>query len=145
VNALVGREVQEVQTLREHDETGVHTTTSRRVFLVPGRGCLVDTPGMRELGLCDSDSGVGAAFSEIGDLAPSCRYRDCEHRGEPGCAVTAAVEAGTLPRERLEGFRHLRRELAFVASKERKRLRHLGRRARGRPEPRRGRPYEDDA
>lgn len=144
VNALFGRDVQVVRALREHDETGVHTTTSRRLFLVPQGGCVADTPGMRELGLVDAGSGVDAAFMDVTSLAPDCRFRDCVHATEPGCAVRAAIERGELPEERLEAWRHLRRELAFVEAKERKRDR-LAQRASGRAEaPRRPVPWDDE-
>lgn len=144
VNALLGREAQVVREIRGHDDTGVHTTTSRRMFLLDGRGCLVDTPGMRELGLCDATAGVETAFSDVADLAPGCRFRDCTHDAEPGCAVRAAVEDHLLPAERLDGYRRLRRELLFVVSKERKRARMLARHETGRPERRRVRPGDEE-
>ncbi|MCE9636774.1 MAG: ribosome small subunit-dependent GTPase A [Planctomycetes bacterium] len=123
VNAIAGTDVQIVRAIREHDDTGVHTTTSRRLFEVPGGGALIDTPGMREFGLSDAEDGLDATFSDVSQLAPNCRFRDCSHETEPGCAVLAAVAAGTLAEDRLESFRHLLRELRFVAAKERKRER----------------------
>lgn len=121
VNALLGFDAQTVRAIREHDATGVHTTTSRRLVRVPGGGCLVDTPGLRELGLVDAESGVDAAFVDVTSLAPQCRFRDCVHAAEPGCAVQQAIDRGELAPERLESWQLLRRELAFTASKERRR------------------------
>jgi ribosome biogenesis GTPase len=144
VNALAGGDVQTVRAIREHDDTGVHTTTARRLIPLAGRGCLVDTPGMRELGLCDSEEGLDATFSDVSSLAPQCRFRDCTHENEPGCAVLAAVQSGALAEERLESFRHLRRELRFVAAKERKRERAM---RHGQPDARReaeeARPWDE--
>ena len=125
VNALLGGDVQVVRDIRGHDETGVHTTTARKLFLLPGRGCLIDTPGMRELGVFGAEDGLDATFADVAELAPSCRFRDCSHENEPGCAVLAAVEGGTLPADRIASFRQLRREMQFVASKDRKRERAL--------------------
>lgn len=125
LNALAGRDVQIVRAIREHDDTGVHTTTARAMFVLPGGACVIDTPGIRELGLHDAGAGVETAFSDVGDLASTCRFRDCAHAAEPGCAVRAAVEAGTLAEDRLESYRQLKRELAFTAAKERRRDRAI--------------------
>lgn len=138
LNAIAGRDLQLVRAIREHDDTGVHTTTARHLFLLPGGACVIDTPGIRELGLHDAAAGVETAFSDVATLAERCRFRDCGHAAEPGCAVRAAVDGGSLPGDRLESYRHLRRELAFTAAKERKRERAIrkaqpdGRRARER-------------
>ncbi|MCG3134171.1 MAG: putative ribosome biogenesis GTPase RsgA [Planctomycetes bacterium] len=125
LNALFGRDVQLVRAMREHDQTGQHTTTSRRLFLVPGRGVVIDTPGMRELGLWHAGDGVSETFHDVEELGGACRFRDCTHRTEPGCAVAEAVAAGALDEERVAAWRHLQRELAFQESKERKRVRKL--------------------
>ena len=141
VNALLGTDAQMVRDIRGHDQTGVHTTTSRRLFVLPGRGCLIDTPGMRELGVFGAEDGLDATFADVADLAPRCRFRDCTHDTEPGCAVLGAVAAGDLPDERLASFRQLKREMRFAAGKERKRERALRkgqsvvRRAKAAPEP----------
>jgi ribosome biogenesis GTPase / thiamine phosphate phosphatase len=127
LNAVAGTDLQLVRAIREHDDTGVHTTTSRRMFLLPDGACVVDTPGIRELGLHDAEAGVEAAFSDVASLAGSCRFRDCAHAAEPGCAVRAAVESGALAEDRLESYRQLRREIAFTAAKERKRDRAIQR------------------
>jgi ribosome biogenesis GTPase / thiamine phosphate phosphatase len=112
VNRLVGREIQRTSEVRDADARGRHTTTERELLVLPGGGLLIDTPGMRELALYAEDSAeLGSTFSEIEELAERCRYRDCTHREEPGCAVLAAIAAGTLPAERLESARKLEAEL----------------------------------
>lgn len=116
-NRLLGREVQAVGGLR-HDERGRHTTTARHLIVLPDGGVLIDTPGMRELGLLDDVGGVEASFPDVAALAARCRFRDCAHEREPGCAVLAAVESGELPAERLESYRRL---VAEIAAAERKR------------------------
>jgi ribosome biogenesis GTPase len=116
-NRLLGREVQAVRGLR-NDERGRHTTTARQLIELPGGGVLIDTPGMRELGLLDDVGGVEASFADIAAFAERCRFRDCAHENEPGCAVLAAVDSGELPAERLASYRKL---LAEIAAAERKR------------------------
>ncbi len=114
-NRLLGRELQSVSAVREHDTRGRHTTTGRELFALPGGALLIDTPGMRELGLFaerDSESD-GTGFPEIDELAPACRFRDCRHLGEPGCAVLAAVAAGSVAGARLDQAHKLERELAW--------------------------------
>jgi ribosome biogenesis GTPase / thiamine phosphate phosphatase len=110
VNRLLGTEAQRTAAVRARDGRGVHTTTSRRLLPLPGGGLLLDEPGMRELQLWEADAGLAAVFPDLHELASGCRFRDCRHDGEPGCAVRAAVEAGLLPAERLEGARKLERE-----------------------------------
>jgi ribosome biogenesis GTPase / thiamine phosphate phosphatase len=112
-NRLLGREAQRTGAVREEDARGRHTTTERELLALPGGGLLIDTPGMRELALwADADTdGVDLGFSDISALAELCRFRDCSHRSEPGCAVLEAVDAGTLPLARLESARKLEREL----------------------------------
>jgi ribosome biogenesis GTPase / thiamine phosphate phosphatase len=117
INRLMGDEVLRVQPVRETDDRGKHTTTTRQMFFVPTGGIVIDTPGMRELQLWDNAEGVDKAFGDIGDLARECRFRDCAHDGEPGCAVEAAVAAGTLDPERLENHRKLKAELEFLERK----------------------------
>jgi ribosome biogenesis GTPase len=108
VNALAGREVMATATIREDDARGRHTTNRRQ--LVPlGDGLVLDTPGMRELGLAETE-GLSAAFSDVSTLAAECRFRDCRHRAEPGCAVRAAVADGQLSAARLASFDRLERE-----------------------------------
>ncbi|WP_102375894.1 ribosome small subunit-dependent GTPase A [Raoultibacter massiliensis] len=110
VNLLVGCEVQETAEVREVDGKGRHTTVSREMIDVPGGGCVVDMPGVRGLGLWDAESGIEAAFSDIEELAASCKFRDCRHEAEPGCAVHRAVEKGELSQSRLDSYHALRSE-----------------------------------
>jgi ribosome biogenesis GTPase len=113
INALLGIARQRIAPVRESDDRGRHTTTSRQLLLLPGGGLLVDTPGMRELQLWSSDDGLEHAFADIEALAGQCRFADCRHRTEPGCAVLAATADGTLDPERLESYRKLERELRY--------------------------------
>ena len=115
-NALLGREAQAVREVRADDDRGRHTTTGRELFRLPGGAMLIDTPGLRELGLAEPDGALGAVFSDVEGLAGRCRFQDCRHESEPGCAVKAAVEAGALDAGRFEGYRKLRREAAFRAA-----------------------------
>src|SRR5699024_2466354 len=91
VNMLVGSAVQETTPVRD-DGKGRHTTVSREMVAVPGGGFIVDMPGVRGLGLWEADAGIGAAFADVEELAARCRFRDCRHADEPGCAVRAAVD-----------------------------------------------------
>lgn len=111
VNRLVGGKVQSTGAVREADARGRHTTTARQLVPVPGGGVLLDTPGLRSLPLWDADRGVAAAFDDVEELAGACRFRDCRHEAEPGCAVQAAVGDGTLDGRRVENYHKLRREL----------------------------------
>jgi ribosome biogenesis GTPase / thiamine phosphate phosphatase len=114
INRLLGREVQRTREVREDDDRGRHTTTHRELFAVPAGGMLIDSPGLREIQLWEGDQGIESAFADIESLAESCRFADCQHQGEPGCAVEAAVTAGALPAERLESYRKLQRELRQI-------------------------------
>ncbi|MFF7196907.1 ribosome small subunit-dependent GTPase A [Streptomyces sp. NPDC008079] len=122
-NALLGREAQEVQATRDSDGKGRHTTTTRDLLPMPQGGVLIDTPGLRGVGLWDAESGLHQVFSEIEQLARDCRFQDCSHQSEPGCAVLAALEDGTLQHRRLESYRKLLRENAWIASRTDQRLR----------------------
>ncbi|MGE0713269.1 MAG: ribosome small subunit-dependent GTPase A [Planctomycetota bacterium] len=139
-NAFLGAEVQATGAVRAQDDRGRHTTTRRDLFLVEGGGVLIDTPGMRELGLWDAEEGLGLAFPEVTSLARECFYRDCSHTCEPGCAVIGAVEGGDLDEERYEGYQKLAREAGMRSKKERKERRLERRRANRR---RAGRPRTD--
>jgi ribosome biogenesis GTPase len=110
VNCLLGEDRLQVRDVRESDSRGRHTTTHRELIPLPGGGALIDTPGMRELQLWAGEDAVDGAFDEIGKLAVECRYRDCRHTGEQGCAVEGAVADGRLAPERLESYRKLRGE-----------------------------------
>jgi ribosome biogenesis GTPase / thiamine phosphate phosphatase len=115
VNALLGEDRQATAEVRGSDSHGRHTTTHRELFELPGGALLVDTPGIRALEVLGADEGVEAAFDDVTDLAATCRFSDCRHDGEPGCAVRAALADGSLSEERLASHRKLERELARVA------------------------------
>ncbi|MDJ1006456.1 MAG: ribosome small subunit-dependent GTPase A [Paracoccaceae bacterium] len=105
-NALTGR-AEATASVREDDQRGRHTTTFRALRPILGGGWIVDTPGMREVGLVEAGDGIGEVFADIEALAEGCRFRDCSHTGEPGCAVAAAIETGTLDPARLDRWRRL--------------------------------------
>jgi ribosome biogenesis GTPase len=130
VNALVGDdELLETGGLGV-DGAGRHTTTRRQLVPIPGGGLLIDNPGMREVHLWLADEGLEAAFADIAEVAASCRFADCRHETEPGCAVQAALEDGTLARDRWDRYRALERELAELAERLLRRERSRGRRPR---------------
>ncbi|GHF25550.1 putative ribosome biogenesis GTPase RsgA [Streptomyces mashuensis] len=122
-NALVGADVQAVRAARDRDGKGRHTTTTRDLLPLPGGGVLIDTPGLRGVGLWDAGEGLARTFAEIEELAAECRFYDCGHSGEPGCAVGAALDAGELTERRLESYRKLQRENARIAARTDARLR----------------------
>ncbi|WP_455358287.1 ribosome small subunit-dependent GTPase A [Streptomyces sp. SYSU K21746] len=122
-NALLGEDVMDVQATREVDGKGRHTTTTRNLLVLPGGGVLIDTPGLRGVGLWDAGTGVSQVFSEIEALATGCRFHDCAHEAEPGCAVLGAVEDGALPERRLDSYRKLMRENQRIVAKTDARLR----------------------
>ncbi|ARZ67137.1 ribosome small subunit-dependent GTPase A [Streptomyces sp. HU2014] len=122
-NAVVGADVQDVHATRDSDGKGRHTTTTRNLLTMPGGGVLIDTPGLRGVGLWDADGGVARTFAEIDALARDCRFHDCAHTGEPGCAVLAALDAGELPERRLDSYRKLIRENEWIAARTDARLR----------------------
>ena len=118
VNALAGAEVMDTGGIRLSDDRGRHTTTHRELVLLPSGALILDTPGMRELGLLDADEGLAATFEDIDALAEQCRFHDCGHSNEPGCAINAALEAGSLDPGRWRNYRKLLKEAAFVDRKE---------------------------
>ncbi|WP_369226349.1 ribosome small subunit-dependent GTPase A [Streptomyces sp. R39] len=122
-NALLGEDVMDVRAARDVDGKGRHTTTTRNLLALPGGGVLIDTPGLRGVGLFDAETGVGQVFAEIEELAEDCRFSDCGHESEPGCAVRLAVETGELPVRRLESYRKLMRENQWIVAKTDARLR----------------------
>lgn len=124
VNVLAGAEVQDVGAVRDRDGKGRHTTVDRVMVELPGGGCVVDMPGVRGLGMWDADEGLGAAFADVDELAQNCRFRDCKHEDEPGCAVTEAVILGELAQARLDSYRSLAAEIQAVREK-RDEARHL--------------------
>ncbi|MFF5367099.1 ribosome small subunit-dependent GTPase A [Streptomyces sp. NPDC013187] len=122
-NALLGEDVMDVRATRDVDGKGRHTTTTRNLLVLPGGGVLIDTPGLRGVGLWDAETGVGQVFSEIEELSERCRFHDCAHEAEPGCAVLAAIDSGELPQRRLESYRKLLRENQRIVAKTDARLR----------------------
>lgn len=122
-NALLGEEVQLVQAIRDRDGKGRHTTTTRDLRALPGGGVLIDTPGLRGVGMWDAGAGLARTFSDVESLAEGCRFHDCAHEAEPGCAVQEAVESGELPVRRLESYRKLLRENQRIVAKTDARLR----------------------
>ncbi|AWT46166.1 MULTISPECIES: ribosome small subunit-dependent GTPase A [Streptomyces] len=122
-NALLGEDVMDVQATRDVDGKGRHTTTTRNLLVMPGGGVLIDTPGLRGVGLWDAETGVGQVFAEIEELAEDCRFHDCAHESEPGCAVRDAIDSGELPARRLESYRKLKRENQRIVAKTDARVR----------------------
>lgn len=118
VNALSGEQVMKVNTIREDDSKGRHTTTHRQLITLKNNGMIIDTPGMRELGMWDVSEGLDKAFDEIEELAKKCRFNDCAHENEPGCAVKAALESGELSGDRWNNYIKLKKEAKFAAQKE---------------------------
>ena len=112
-NALLGTEMLATGGIREDDQRGRHTTTNRQLVVVPDGGVLIDTPGLREIALWSGDAALPEVFDDLDTLAGDCRFSDCGHEHEPGCAVVNAIAAGTLDQSRLESWRKLQREMAF--------------------------------
>ena len=128
VNALVGHEVQRTGAVRDDDQRGRHTTVAAELIELPGGAWLLDTPGLRAVTLWTSDAGIERAFADVFDTAETCRFRDCRHLDEPGCAVREAIENGTLRAERLESMRRLVAEEAAVEEEQTVRERRTSRR-----------------
>lgn len=114
-NALLGRDELDTGPVRAFDSKGRHTTTSRHLLALPGGGVLIDTPGLRSLGLFEADTGMALAFPDLEVLIEQCRFTNCSHSGDAGCAVDAAVADGSLAPERLESWHKLQREMERVA------------------------------
>ena len=108
----------EVREIRESDDHGRHTTTHRELLLLPARGLMIDTPGMRELQLWEGGDGFQGTFAEIEELAENCRFKDCRHDTEPGCAVKVALEKGIIAPDRMESYRKLQKELRYLERKQ---------------------------
>ena len=117
INALSGKEVMAVSEIREDDSKGRHTTTHRELSVLPSGGLLIDTPGMREFQLWDSSDGISASFTDIEELALACRFTDCRHQKEPGCAIQQAISTGALKEDRYKSYVKLLKELAHVERK----------------------------
>lgn len=139
VNRMAGQEVQRTADVRSGDAKGRHTTVTRDLVVLPTGGIVIDTPGLRSLGLLDADAGLAATYPDIEALAPSCRFRDCRHGTEPGCAVAAAVSEGDLDASRVARYRAMQDELDEGAAEavEVQRRREGGRKPRRRPDERR--------
>lgn len=123
VNAMMGGDVMETSDIRAVDGKGRHTTTHRELLVLPGGGIVIDTPGLRGVALHAAEDGLSLAFSDVEDLASACRFADCAHETEPGCAVLSSVVAGDLGQDRVDAWRKLQRELAFQARRTDARLR----------------------
>lgn len=118
VNAFLNEDRMATQAIRESDDQGRHTTSHRQLVLLPGGGLLLDTPGIREVGLIDAEAGVSAVFEDIERLPQDCRFTDCTHTNEPGCAVQAALKSGALDPDRWAHFQQLTLELAEAEDKQ---------------------------
>jgi ribosome biogenesis GTPase len=118
INALAGEERQRVAPVRTSDGRGRHSTTSRRLIALSGEAILIDTPGLREVQLGEGATGLARAFADVAALAAQCRFRDCRHEAEPGCAVLEAEAAGRIESERLESYRKLQRERGYLESRQ---------------------------
>ncbi|WP_342514517.1 ribosome small subunit-dependent GTPase A [Sporosarcina sp. FSL K6-1522] len=116
-NAICGEETMAVQTIREDDAKGRHTTTHRELIRIPSGGVLIDTPGMREFQLWDNSESLESGFKDIEALADACKFNDCQHNNEPGCAIQEALATGVLPEERYASYLKLQKELAFLDRK----------------------------
>ena len=145
VNRLLGREEMVVREIREDDDRGRHTTTARHLVLLPAGGMLIDTPGMRTVLMWEGDEGLARTFRDIEEVASTCRFRDCSHQSEPGCAVREALESGSLDRGRWGSYTKLQREVLHEAAKtdvklrlaQAKKWRRIHLEARRRPDKRR--------
>jgi ribosome biogenesis GTPase len=113
INRLVGERVQFTQEVREADNKGKHTTTQRELFVAPSGVIVIDTPGMREISPWDAGAGIAAAFDDVAAVAARCKFRDCAHTVEPGCAVQAALADGSLTRERWQAYQRMQRAAAY--------------------------------
>lgn len=118
INQLLGRDIQSTQATRSHDGKGRHTTTHRELLRIPNGALLIDTPGLREIQLWTSHDGLSDTFTDIEELAHRCRFRDCHHDQEPGCAVQQAIAHGDLDGDRLRSYQKLQRELAHLERKQ---------------------------
>lgn len=118
LNALAGETLMHTSTISADGKRGHHTTTHRELFVLPSGALILDSPGMREMAVWGAEEGVSATFEDVAEIVASCRFSDCRHAGEPGCAVAAAFESGALTEDRWRGYDKLQRELAYEARKE---------------------------
>mgnify|MGYP005834748003 CR=1 FL=1 len=117
INQIMGKEIQKVQEIREKDDRGKHTTTYREMIILPQGSLVIDTPGMRELQLWDDQDGFNETFDDVQSYARQCRFNDCQHQNEPGCAVRKALAEGQLDHLRYESYLKLQKELAYLSRK----------------------------
>ena len=136
INALLGKQRLRTADVRVGDQRGRHTTTASELVRLPGAGWLIDTPGVRAVSLWSSGRGIEWAFSDVFDLMDHCRFRDCKHEDEPGCAVRAAIQSGTLDPRRLESLKRLVAEEAALEYEQREQDKAMDRRGVRRPRPR---------
>lgn len=122
-NALAGKDILKTGDIREDDSHGRHTTTHRELVLLPDGGLILDTPGMRTLVLWQGDDSIDKMFDEIAELVTKCKFNDCKHRNEPGCAVREALENGTIDEKRWENYMKLQKELKYIDGKKRRKQR----------------------
>lgn len=118
VNAIAGKEVMKVNDIREDDSKGRHTTTHRQLVMLDNGTMIIDTPGMRELEMWNVSEGINSSFDDISEYASRCKFSDCSHQSEPGCAVKAALKSGELSEERWENYLKLKKEARFAEWKE---------------------------
>ena len=118
VNTLYGEEVMKTSEIREDDSRGRHTTTSRNLIMLPNGAMIIDTPGMRELGMWNAEEGISKTFSDIEELTQMCKYSDCSHTIEPGCKILEAIENGELSAERFEQYQKLQKESLYNTDSE---------------------------
>jgi ribosome biogenesis GTPase len=117
INTLADADLTATGEVRDYDHKGRHTTTSRELYQLPGGALVIDAPGLREFRIWSLDEGLGHTFPEIEELASACRFRDCQHESEPGCAVVAAAQSGAIEADRLASYRKLRAEAAYLERK----------------------------
>jgi ribosome biogenesis GTPase len=117
VNVLAGEEIMAVNEIREDDSRGRHTTTHRQLIMLSSSVIIIDTPGMRELGMWDVSTGLGEAFTDVESYFGKCRFSDCQHKSEPGCAIIEAIANGELSKERLSSYLQIKLEAKFVDDK----------------------------
>ena len=117
VNALAGEEIMAVNEIREDDSRGRHTTTHRQLIMLPTGVMIIDTPGMRELGMWDVSTGLGEAFTDVEAYLGACKFSDCRHESEPGCAIKEAIESGALPMARWQSYLRLKKEAKYSDDK----------------------------
>jgi ribosome biogenesis GTPase len=123
INSLVGREILETGAVRSADGKGRHVTSTRELVMIPSGGMMIDTPGMRELQLWAEEDSLQGSFEDIEELAGSCRFRDCSHETEPGCAIREAIEKGSLDEGRYRSYMKLQKEIMLLSMRKEQRAR----------------------